>query len=76
MEVLDCFSGGENACAYRYKILETISVGLQSPRSLSMDLCDARLRTFNFKKDKILRNKLNQSEISVHRKLQHFSLKN
>ena len=65
MEVLDCFSGGRNACAYRYKILETISVGLQAPRNLSMDLYDARLRTFSFGKDKILRNKFNQSGISV-----------
>ena len=40
----------KNACTQREKILEIISVGLQSPTSLSMDLYDAKLRTLRLKK--------------------------
>jgi len=40
----------KNACTQREKILEIISVGLQSPTSLSMDLYDAKLRTLSLKK--------------------------
>ena len=35
---------------YTDKILEIISVGLQSATSLSMDLYDAKLRTLSLKK--------------------------